>query len=314
MSKSYRVFIDGQAGTTGLQIADRLKNHDGVTVVEIDPADRKDAEKKKQLMASVDLTFLCLPDDAAIEAAAMAKEVGCRVIDASTAHRTKDGWVYGMAELAPGQRDKIAAAQCVANPGCYPTGALLTAAPLLRAGVLAPNTQMHFTGYSGYSGGGNQMIDAYENQGEASACALYGLNFSHKHVPEIFKWSGLTQRPSFIPSVVNVAQGMFVTTMIYRDQLTCDFDQVANILRDAYKNESCVVWNEDSLNFDGRFQFIEGLANTNLCEISMFANAEHGQALLVAKLDNLGKGASGAAVQNMNIMLDLPEDQGINLA
>ena len=312
-NNKYRVFIDGAVGTTGLQIADRLQNHPSVALVEIDAEVRKDADKKKALMTSVDLTFLCLPDAAAIEAAKLASDAGCRVIDASSAHRCAEGWVYGLPELNRGQRDDIANARFVANPGCYSTAALLLIRPLIQANILSADSPVHITGYSGYSGGGNQMINSYQGDNAPSGCALYGLDFKHKHIPEIAKWTGLTIRPSFTPCIVNSLQGMLVTIALHRSLLNCEVTELRSRYMDYYAHEQFVNVNETMQEPGGNFQTIEGLGNSNQCQLSVHCNAEYGQALLVAKLDNLGKGASGAAVQNMNIMLGLPEEIGVSL-
>lgn len=311
---TYKIFIDGQAGTTGLQINERLKTHERVEVLEIAPEDRKNQDKKKLLMQEADVTFLCLPDDAAKEAAILAKEAGSRVIDASSAHRCAPGWVYGLAELNAGQRDAIKKAQFVANPGCYATGAILLLAPLVQNGVLSADSLVSITGVSGYSGGGNALIADYEEKEGPSSFAMYGLGLDHKHIPEIVKWAGLTNRPTFIPAVANIKQGMFVYFTLDQKALSKPLNTIPEVYQTAYKGEEAVVFDETSLNFQDRFKYIEGIANQNVCQISSFLSEEHGQALAVAKLDNLGKGASGAAVQNMNIMLDLPESMGSTLS
>lgn len=305
-----KVFIDGQAGTTGLQIYERLTAHEGVEVLSIDPEDRKDNSKKKLLMREADVTFFCLPDDPAKEAAKLAAEAGCRVIDASTAHRCNPEWVYGLAELNKSQRGKIKDAARVANPGCYATGAILLLAPLIDAGVLSPDEVIHLVGVSGYSGGGNALIAEYEDAASPSAFAMYGLDLGHKHLPEIQTWAGLKQKPTFVPAVANLKQGMFVYFCLDQKQLGKPVSALPDIYRKAYEGEPMVRFDESSQTFEGRFNYIEGMENTNDCAISTFLAKDGTQALLVAKLDNLGKGASGAAVQNMNIMLGLPEHLG----
>lgn len=309
-SSSKKVFIDGQVGTTGLQIFERLKAHDAVEVISIDPEDRKDNEKKKLLMKEADITFFCLPDDPAREAAVLAKEAGCRVIDASTAHRCHPDWVYGLPELNKQQRSKIKEAAFVANPGCYATGAILLAAPLINEGVLSADETLHIMGVSGYSGGGTALIADYEEAENPSAYAIYGLDLSHKHLPEVQLWAGLKARPTFVPSVANLKQGMFVYFCVDQKSLNKPVSSLSEVYRKAYDSEETVRFDETSLNFEGRFKYIEGLENTNTCLISTFLSADQSQAILVAQLDNLGKGASGAAVQNMNIMLGLPEHLG----
>ncbi len=313
-SHIYKVFIDGQAGTTGLQIHERLKNHDQIEVLSIAPEDRKDSEKKKLLMKEADVTFLCLPDEAAKEAVELAKDVSCRIIDASSAHRCAEGWVYGLPELNATQREAIKSAQFVANPGCYATGALLLLAPLLQNEMLSPDHHVSITGVSGYSGGGNGLIAQYEEQDDPSSFGVYGLDLNHKHIPEILKWSGLTHKPTFVPAVANIKQGMFVYFTLDQDALLKPITSVPEIYQTAYQNEKVVRFDETSLNYPERFKYIEGIQNQNLCEISCFPSADGAQALVLAKLDNLGKGASGAAVQNMNIMLSLPEHLGSTLS
>ncbi len=313
MKRKHNIFIDGQSGTTGLQIYDRLKNHQYINLLEVAPEDRKNPAVKKQLMESADLTFFCLPDDAAREAAAIAKETNSRIIDASSAHRCSDDWVYGLPELEKGQRERIKNAQLVANPGCYATGALLLLKPLLHAGILDADTAIHVYGLSGYSGGGKSLIETYQTGNNPSGFAMYGLDFNHKHIPEITKWSGLASRPTFFPGVVNTYQGMLVLISLNDSELADKELSVAQTVSAYYAHEEFIRCEKASTPPKGTFTHVEGLEKTNYCDLSIYESEEHGQTLLMAKLDNLGKGASGAAVQNMNIMLGLPESLGVNI-
>ena len=307
------VYIDGKEGTTGLQIYDRLSRRKDIELLLIDEDKRKDAAERKKLMNAADLVFLCLPDAAAVEAVELVENPDTRIIDASTAHRTAPGWTYGFPELGAEQREAIRTAKRVANPGCYATGFISLVAPLVRRKVLAPDAPVICHAVSGYTGGGKKAIAQYEaaeREPELASPRHYAVALSHKHIPEMMQVCGLTRKPIFMPLICDFPQGMVVTAPLYLDMLrgAQTLDSLRELYRGYYAGARFVTVRPDGAPACG-FIGSNNLAGTNDLQIFVCGNGE--QVMLASRLDNLGKGASGATVQNMNIMLGFPEETGL---
>ena len=309
---THTIFIDGEAGTTGLEIRERLEARGDLELILLGER-RRDVEARREALNAADAVILCLPDEAAKEAVAMIDNPAVRVIDASTAYRVDPAWTYGFAEMAPGQRERIAGATRVSNPGCYPTGFIGLARPLVSAGVVPAGWPVTVNAVSGYSGGGKAMIAEFES-GQVEAYRAYGLSLKHKHVPEMTKHTGLERPVLFAPAVGAYRQGMLVEVPLQLGALPSSpsVEVVHGALVEAYAD--CrfveVVELEETEAMTGIDP--EGLNGTNRMRLHVFGDRAGAQARLVALLDNLGKGASGAAVQNLNLMLGLAEDTGLS--
>jgi N-acetyl-gamma-glutamyl-phosphate reductase len=325
---AHTIFIDGEAGTTGLQIRDRLAKRPDLEILSIDPERRKDPQARRELLNAADAVVLCLPDDASREAVSMISSNAVKVVDASTAFRTAPGWVYGFPEMSPTHRDAVRAATRVSNPGCYPTGFIALVKPLVAAGLIPADFPITVNAISGYSGGGKGLIAEFEQQpapaGSNDAYRLYGLTLAHKHLPEMQVQSGLAHPPVFAPSVGRYAQGMLVEVPLQLWALPGRPSPVDLhvALAAAYAGEAfvevasgaeCAELAKARAGAAGYNAVLdpEALNGTNRMRLYVFGNADGSQARLVAQLDNLGKGASGAAVQSLNLMLGLPEGAGL---
>lgn len=312
-----RIFIDGAVGTTGLEIRQRLEGRAELSLITLSETERKDAGARARALNDADVVILCLPDDAARQAVTLIDNPDVRVIDASSAHRVAPGWTYGFAELEPGGYQAIAAAKRVSNPGCWPTGFLGLVRPLVRAGIVPADFPVSASGISGYSGGGKTMIAEFEDRQSAAfsktTSRIYGLSLTHKHVPEMTRHAGLSHPPLFEPGIARFYRGMLVEVPLALWALPGkpELGDVHAALDEAYRDRPLVsvaplAESEATTALDA-----EQMAGTNALRLHVFGNAAAGQARLVAAFDNLGKGAGGAAVQNLNIMLGLPETQGL---
>ena len=316
---AYTVFVDGQEGTTGLRIHEYLSARRDIEVLRIDPERRKDAAERARMLNEADVAFLCLPDAAAREAAAMVTNPRTCLIDASTAHRTQSDWVFGLPELAPEQRARLRASKRISNPGCHASAFILLLRPLVDAGLVPAQLPLSATSITGYSGGGKKMIEQYTAAGLTPEPALtsprpYGLALAHKHVPEMMAHTGLTARPIFVPIVSNFYKGLAVTVPLHLAQLAAgsSAEKVHEALQRRYAGERFirVMPLRDPATLEGGGYFdVQGCNDTNRVDLFVFANDS--QALLMARLDNLGKGASGAAVQAMNVHLGVDEGLGL---
>ncbi len=305
-----KIFIDGSAGTTGLRISERLGERKDIELLRIPEEKRKDPAERAAMLNQADVVFLCLPDDAAIEAVSFMENPDTVVIDTSTAHRTADGWTYGFPELK-GQREKLRSAKRIANPGCHASGFIALTEPLVREGLLLKDAKLSCFSLTGYSGDGKKMIAQYEEAGRdvlLDAPRMYGLTQAHKHLPEMAKVCGLVYAPVFCPIVAPFYAGMEVVVTLHRDEIGADADRIRGVYREYYR--------------DGLVRFTEGTDEAGFLsagafedrddmEVSVYGNAD--RILLVSRFDNLGKGASGAAIQNMNIVMGLPETTGLNV-
>lgn len=313
-TQTITAYIDGQYGTTGLQIQERLANHPQVEVLSIPEAQKKDPELRREFLNKADVVFLCLPDDASREAVSLIDNENTVIIDASTAFRVDPNWVYGIPEL-PGMREKIKQSNRIANPGCYPSGMTMMIAPLVQAGIIPEDYAMTVQAITGYSGGGKAMIADYQSKtGEAAgqaAARLKNLDLNHKHLPEMTQATGLKHAPIFVPTVANVEQGMLVSVALHEHALNGDAQKVYQTLTDTYADEAFVKLfplNDDSQLEEG---FLEPTACNGTNRIEFFVFSSQDRIFLTARLDNLGKGASGAAVQNMNCRFGIDELTGL---
>ena len=305
-----KVFIDGSAGTTGLRIYERIGARKEIEMITLSEERRKDSGARAEALAAADVAFLCLPDAAAIEAVELAGDSNVAIIDTSTAHRTNSAWTYGFPELS-GLREKIAASKRIANPGCHASGFVSLVAPLVENGIISPDAKLSCFSLTGYTGGGKKMIAEYEDAGRdilLDAPRMYGLTQTHKHLPEMKALCGLENAPVFCPIVAPFACGMEVTVPLFSSDVKGTLDDIKNVYREYYKNGLVRFVDDES---EGGFLSANAFSGRDDMQITVCGNEE--RFTLVARFDNLGKGASGAAIQNMNILLGLPEDTGLNV-
>jgi len=313
---AFKVYVDGQEGTTGLRLFDYLERRDDIELLRIDSALRKDPAERARLLNAADVAFLCLPDAASREAAAMVDNPDTCLIDASTAFRVAEGWVYGLPELAPGQRDKIRASKRIANVGCHASAFILAVRPLVDAGLLPADYPLTATSITGYSGGGKNMIADYDADADGllRAPRSYALGLEHKHLPEMQRYAGLGLAPVFVPTVGPFLKGLAVTVPLHLSHLKAGTgaDDLYQALRGRYADEPFVRVHapDDPANLNGGFFDVQGSNDTNRVDLFVFGNGE--RQCVVARLDNLGKGAAGAAVQNMNVHLGVDEGSGLS--
>ena len=306
----YNVFIDGSAGTTGLKIIDRLSDRKDIKLITLPEELRKDTLARKDALNSSDVAFLCLPDAAAIEAVSLVENQKVKIIDTSTAHRTNDAWQYGFAEINDFDK-KIAQSNRIANPGCHASGFIALVNPLINAGVLSENAKLTCFSLTGYTGGGKKMIAEYEGEEKPvlyDAPRQYGLTQKHKHLPEMQKYCKLNNAPIFCPIVADFDRGMEVTVPLFKEDINCDIDGLKEIFMKAYEGSKVVKFTQTD---EGGFLSANLMKGKDSLEISVFGNEE--RIILVSRFDNLGKGASGAAIQNMNILLGVEQTTGLIL-
>jgi N-acetyl-gamma-glutamyl-phosphate reductase len=310
------IFIDGETGTTGLQVYEKLTEHPNVNIMLVDQSKRKDVSYKKEMLAKSDVTFLCLPDEGSVETVQIADELGDKspiIIDASTAHRTNPNWSYGLPELGENYRKSLENSKRIASPGCYATGANVILKPLISHGILSQNIPIIINGVSGYSGGGKSMIN-YFKQSDHEPFFNYGLKLNHKHLPEIIYHNKLKITPVFSPSVGDFIQGMIVSIPLHFSWFNykVDTEKIQSVIEEFYLGAKFikVLKKDEGISDNGYFR-PDNLVGTNCLDISIFGNDDNDQLIICSRLDNLGKGASGAAIQSMNIALGFDETLGL---